>query len=39
MKKNTLTFFGALKFVNQFLDGLHVQLVLFYLGWLFDTVE
>lgn len=34
----TLNFFGALKFINQFLDKLHIQLVLFYLGWLFDTV-
>lgn len=33
-----LNFFGAMKFVNQFLDKLHLQLVLFYLGWLFDTV-
>ena len=38
MKKNSLTFFGALKFVNRFLDGLHLQLVLFYFGWLFDTL-
>ena len=34
---DTLNFFGALKFINQFLDKLHLQLVLFYLGWLFDT--
>lgn len=39
-KQNTdrLSFFGAVKFVNQFLDQMHFQLVLFYLGWLFDTV-
>lgn len=36
--KNTLSFFEALAFVNQFLDKLHLQLVLFYLGWLFDTL-
>lgn len=33
-----LNFFGALRFVNQFLDHMHLQLVLFYFGWLFDTV-
>lgn len=37
-KGETLNFFGALRFVNQFLDKMHLQLVLFYLGWLFDTV-
>lgn len=36
--KESLTFWGTMKFVNQFLDKLHFQLVLFYLGWLFDTV-
>ena len=33
-----LNFFGALKFLNHFLDKLHLQLVLFYFGWLFDTI-
>lgn len=37
-KEEALNFFGALRFVNQFLDKMHLQLVLFYLGWLFDTV-
>ena len=36
--KEMLGFWGAMKFVNRFLDKLHLQLVLFYLGWLFDTV-
>lgn len=36
--KESLTFWGTMMFVNQFLDKLHFQLVLFYLGWLFDTV-
>lgn len=35
---DTLNFFGALKFLNHFLDKLHLQLVLFYFGWLFDTI-
>lgn len=45
MKKKTeeqagaaLNFWGALKFVNRFLYKLHLQLVLFYFGWLFDTI-
>lgn len=35
--KELLTFWGAIRFINQFLDKLRLQLVLFYLGWLFDT--
>lgn len=38
VKKEKLNFFGALRFVNQFLDNMHLQLVLFYFGWLFDTI-
>lgn len=34
----SLDFRGAIQFVNRFLDKLHLQLVLFYLGWLFDTL-
>lgn len=37
-KGETLSFFGALRFVNQFLDNMHLQFVLFYFGWLFDTI-
>lgn len=37
-KGEALSFFGALRFVNQFLDNMHLQLVLFYFGWLFDTI-
>ena len=33
-----LNYFTTLKFLNQFLDKLHLQLVLFYFGWLFDTL-
>ena len=33
-----LNYFSTIKFINQFLDKLHLQLVLFYFGWLFDTL-
>ncbi len=33
-----LNFFSTLSFLNQFLDKLHIQLVFFYFGWLFDTL-
>ncbi len=36
--KMKMTFWGAVKFINGFLDKLHFKLVLFYFGWLFDTV-
>lgn len=37
-KKDKLTFFGAVRFINQFLYNLHMKLVLFYFGWLFATI-
>lgn len=39
-KTNTekLNFFSTVQFINQFLDKMHLQLVLFYFGWLFDTL-
>lgn len=36
--KTKMTFWGAVKFINMFLDKLHFKLALFYFGWLFDTV-
>ncbi len=36
--KMKMTFWGAVKFINGFLDKLHFKLALFYFGWLFDTV-
>ena len=36
--KTKMTFWGAVKFINGFLDKLHFKLALFYFGWLFDTV-
>lgn len=36
--KTKMTFWGAVKFINRFLDKLHFKLALFYFGWLFDTV-
>ena len=38
-KEDKLGFFTTVKFLNKFLDRLHLQLVLFYLGWLFDTLS
>lgn len=38
-KEDKLGFFTTVKFLNKFLDKLHLQLVLFYLGWLFDTLS
>lgn len=40
-EKNTEKSFGhleALRFLNPFLDGLKSEFVLFYFGWVFDTV-
>lgn len=36
--KMKTTFWGAVKFINGFLDNLHLKFTLFYFGWLFDTV-
>lgn len=33
-----LNFFSTVRFINQFLNKMHLQLVLFYFGWLFDTL-
>ena len=33
-----LNHWTALRFLNQFLDGLRFEFVLFYFGWLFDTL-
>ncbi len=33
-----LNFFSTVKFINRFLDKMHLQLALFYFGWLFDTL-
>lgn len=33
-----LNFFSTVKFIDQFLDKMHLQVVLFYFGWLFDTL-
>lgn len=38
MKKKELNHWTALKFLSQFLDGLRFEFVLFYFGWLFDTL-
>jgi len=37
-QKQTLNFFSAFRFINHYLDHLHLQLVLFYLGFLADTM-
>lgn len=38
-KEDKLSFFSTVTFLNKFLDKLHIQLVLFYIGWLFDTLS
>lgn len=37
-EKYKLNYRTTLKFLNQFLDGLRFEFVLFYFGWLFDTL-
>ena len=37
-KRDKLTFFGAVRFIDQFLYQLHMKLILFYFGWLFETI-
>ncbi len=37
-KRDKLNFFSTLKFINGYLDHLRVQLILFYLGFLVDTL-
>ena len=33
-KRDTVSQWEALKFLNQFLDGIRIKFVLFYFGWL-----
>ena len=37
-ENNTMNFWGALRFINPFLNRLRLPLILFYFGWLFDTL-
>ena len=37
-KRDTVSQWEALKFLNQFLDGIRIKFVLFYFGWLLDTL-
>lgn len=37
-EQKKLNHWTALRFLNQFLDGLRFEFVLFYFGWLFDTL-
>lgn len=37
-KSNKLNFYSCTRFVFQFMKHLRIQLLMFYLGWLFDTI-